>query len=1145
MYLTKTVMKIFHLSKLKKIATILLWVMPVLTIDAQQKLFTLMSPQKTGVDFTNIIPENNSLHIMNYEYLYNGHGIGIGDFNNDGFEDIFISGNAVPNKLFLNKGRLPAGKEGFKFEDITKEAGVAGNGTWSTGVVVADVNGDGLMDIYVCHSGKYADPKKLSNELFLNQGIQNGIPVFKESAALCGLDAPGTQSTMAVFFDYDHDGDLDMFLVNHALHSYDPFENTTKMRGEPSLQFGNRLFKNMLAENGKFTFTDVTSSSGIINNALNYGLSVGISDLNQDGWPDIYTSSDYTEKDCYYINNGASPSPTGEGRGEVTFTESLQKSFTQISKYSMGSDIADCNNDGLPDVITLDMLPQDNHRQKLLKGPDEYDKYHLITDSGFYFQQMRNMLHLNEGLDEMGNARFSEIAQFSGVSNTDWSWSALWADLDNDGWKDLFITNGYLRDFTNMDFLKFTVADYELAQVSKGKLNFKTYDLVKKMPANKLVNYAFQNLHDLQFKNVASDWGLDLPTVSNAAAYADFDNDGDLDLIVGNNNEPANLYCNNAQKLHHSFINIQLKGKDYNTQAVGAKVYVFTNGGMQFAENYSVRGYQSTVTNKLHFGLNNAPVIDSLEIMWPRGTISWYYHLPVDSLLKFDEQGVPEQKQNIYKKPAHYFKNITAGSGINFTHKENDFIDFKSEVLLPWQLSRYGPALAKADLNGDGLDDFFAGGAIGQTGVIYLQQADGKFIKTTQDDIEKDSASEDVNAVFFDANMDGYPDLYVVSGGDEYDDGSPEYQDRLYINDGKGNFTRAVNALPPMLSSKLAIAVGDYDGDGDMDIFVGGKAVPGSFPLPARSYLLRNESKNGIIKFTDVTAEAAPGLLNPGMTSTAVWMKDKNDENPSLIIAGDFMPIRYFKNSKGILSEETNNGFKNTEGFWSSLMLYDVDGDGNTDIVAGNCGNNLQYKASLQKPVSLYYGDFDGNGNIDPIMTYYNGDTSYPIASRDEIQEQMPGLKKNFVYYKDYADARINDILTPGQLSSAKVLKADIQESVVFINDGKNNFSMKPLPAEAQFSRVSSILNLDTMNKKQLLLAGNFYPYRAQWGHCDASMGLVVACDKNNIIALKPYQSGLYLNGDVRNVSILKSINHRKLLLVAANDQPLQLYEIP
>ncbi|MEO8763421.1 MAG: VCBS repeat-containing protein [Ginsengibacter sp.] len=1125
------------MNKLQKIATVLLMTLPLLYVDAQETLFSLVPSHKTGVNFTNTIPENNSLHIMNYEYLYNGHGIGVGDFNNDGFEDIFISGNAVPNKLFLNRGTRPGVKEGFSFDDVTKNAGVAGNGTWSTGVVVADINGDGLMDVYVCHSGKYADPKKLSNELYLNLGVKDGAPVFKESAEQCGLDAPGTQSTMAVFFDYDLDGDLDMFLVNHALHSYDPFENTSKMRGEASMQFGNRLFKNMLTETGKFTFTDVTATSGIINNALNYGLSVGISDLNMDGWPDIYTSSDYTEKDCFYTNNK-----------NGTFTESLQKSFTQISKYSMGSDIADCNNDGIPDVVTLDMLPEDNHRQKLLKGPDEYDRYHLIADSGFYYQQMRNMLHLNEGVDEFGNARFSEVAQLAGISNTDWSWSALWADLDNDGWKDLFITNGYLRDFTNMDFLKYTVADYEMEKVSKGKLDFKTYDLVKKMPSNKLSNYAFQNLHDLKFRNVAKEWGLDAPSVSNAVAYADFDNDGDLDLIVGNNNEPVTLYNNNAQTLNHSFTIIALKGKDYNTQALGAKVYVFANGGKQFSENYTVRGYQSTVTNKLHFGLNTATFIDSLVIVWPRGTTTRRYHLPVNTLLQFNEHGDSQVQQITNEIPGARFRNITAKSGINFIHKENEFIDFKSEVLLPWQLSRYGPALAKADINGDGLDDFFVGGAIEQPGNIFLQQKNGKFSRAREVDIEKDSASEDVSAVFFDANGDGYADLYVVSGGDEYEDGAPEYQDRLYLNDGKGNFTRAGNALPSMLSSKLAIAVADYDGDGDMDIFIGGKAVPGSFPLPARSYLLRNDGNDGIVKFTDVTSKAAPGLLNPGMVTAAAWMKNKNESGaanpagPSLIIAGDFMPIRYFRNSNGKFIEQTDNGFQNTDGFWSSLLLYDIDGDGNMDLIAGNCGDNLQYKATLKKPILLYYADFDGNGNIDPIMTYYNGDKSYPAASRDEIQDQMTGLKKLFVSYKDYADAGIKEIVTPAQLAKAKILKANTLQSVVFINDGNNHFTNKTLPVEAQFSRVSSVLRLDT---NRLLLSGNFYPYRTQWGHCDASMGLIVSYDKDKFSAEAPYQSGLYLTGDVRNTVLLKGIDHKRFLLVAANNQPLQLYEIP
>jgi len=1087
-----------------------------------------MSPEKTGVNFTNIVPENKSLHIMNYEYLYNGHGVGIGDFNNDGWDDIFIAGNAVPNKCFLNK-------KNFQFQDITAVAGVSGNGTWSTGVCVADVNGDGLMDVYVCHSGKFDDPNKLSNELFINRGMnKDGIPVFKNMAKEYGLDAPGTQSTMAVFFDYDKDGDLDMFLLNHSMNSYDPFENTSVLRGTPSKEYGNRLFKNILIESGENKFIEVTQQAGIQSHIYNYGLSVDISDLNMDGWPDIYTTSDYSEKDCYYINNK-----------NGTFTESLENSFTQISKYSMGSDVADINNDGLPDVFTLDMLPEDNYRQKLLKGPDEYDKFHLIVDSGFYYQQMRNMLHLHQGIDEKGNARFSEIAQLSGISNTDWSWSALFADMDDDGWKDLFVTDGYLRDFTNMDFLKYTVADVMLEEAKKKNFNYKTFDLVKKMPSNKLSNYAFQNGSNLSFKNVTKSWGLDLPTVSNGAAYADFDNDGDLDLIVCNNNEPVLLYRNNGEKTKNNYLNIYLKGVSKNTEALGAKVFVYANGTMQFLEKNRVKGFQSTVTSMLHFGLGNDVKTDSLKIIWPDGKISLRKDIPANSQIT-----ISENEGNLFAekdKPAinnsKYFKDITSSSNINFIHKENDFVDFKDEVLLPWQLSRYGPALAVADINNDGLDDFFAGGAIGQPSVIYIQNADGTFHITKQPDIEKNKESEDVNAVFFDANGDGYKDLYVVSGGNEYADNSPEYQDRLYLNDRRENFNSANDALPAMLSSKLAIAVGDYDNDGDQDIFVGGKSIPGSFPQPSRSYILRNDSQNGIVKFTDVTQELAPDLLYPGMVSAAAWMPIKNSNQLQLVIAGDFMPVKIFAFASGKFNDVSNSfGLENTNGMWASLKMQDVDNDGDMDIIAGNCGTNSQLQSSPSKPLMLYYKDFDGNGTIDPIICYYIGNKSYPMASRDEIQDQMQGLKKKFIHYKDYANASIEDILTKEQLASSKKLFCYMQQSVVFLNDGNNHFSPKNLPVQAQFSRVSSIEQIDS---SKVLLAGNFYPYRVQLGHCDASVGLILKNDSGNFKAITPYDDGLYLSGDIRNVKVLKSINKTNYLLVGANDSQLRLYQIP
>ena len=949
-----------------------------------------------------------------------------------------------------------------------------------------------------------------------------------------GLDAPGTQSTMAVFFDYDKDGDLDMFLLNHSINSYDPFENSSIIRGKVSKQYGNRLFKNMLAETGENKFTDVTQQAGIQSHVYNYGLSVNISDINMDGWPDIYTTSDYTEKDCYYINNK-----------NGTFTESLQNSFTEISKYSMGSDVADINNDAMPDVFTLDMLPEDNYRQKLLKGPDEYDKYHLIVDSGFYYQQMRNMLHINEGADEKGNERFSEIAQFSGVSNTDWSWSALFADMDNDGWKDLFITNGYLRDFTNMDFLKYTAAEAMLEEAQKKNFNYKTFDLVKKMPSNKLGNYAFQNNHDLSFKNVTKGWGLDMPVVSNGAAYADFDNDGDLDLVVCNNNDPVYLYRNNSDETKNTYINLYLKGISKNTEALGAKVFIYTNGNVQFLEKSRVRGFQSTVTSILHFGLGSVQKIDSLKIIWPDENEFVQKNMPANQTLTIAEsyRSNPVAENNLQKKNRTYYKDITSQARINFVHKENDFIDFKEETLLPWQLSKYGPALAVADINKDGLDDFFAGGAISQASVVYIQNSDGTFRQTVQPDIEKDKESEDVNAVFFDANGDGYPDLYVVSGGNEYTDGSPEYQDRLYINNGKGNFYKAVSALPSMLSSKLAIAVGDYDGDGDIDIFVGGKSIPGSFPLPSRSYILRNDSQNGGAKFTDVTQEIAPGLFNPGMISAAAWMPVKNSKELQLLIAGDFMPLEMFKYSSGkFIDISKEAGLENTNGMWAALHIEDVDHDGNIDIVAGNCGVNTQYKSSHDKPVTLYYNDYNGNGIIDPVMCYYIGDTSYPMASRDEILDAMQGLKKKFVHYKDYGNATIKDILNEDQLTSSKKLFCNLQQSAIFFNNGNNHFTKKDLPGEAQFSRVSSI---ERIADNKLLLAGNFYPYRVQLGHSDASMGVILKNNSKEIIAEEPYQSGLYLSGDVRNVRVIKSNNNRHFLIVAVNNAPLKLYEMP
>lgn len=1108
--------------------TLLFFYLPGLAQQALTKpLFTLMNLRETGVQFVNKIEEDDSLHVFKYEYLYNGHGTGVADFNNDGLIDIFFSGNTVPNKLFLNKGN-------FQFADITKEAGVAGNKTWATGVSIADVNGDGVPDIYVCHSGYYKDSSKLSNELFINSGLVNGKPVFKEMAKQYNLDAPGSQSTQAAFFDYDKDGDLDMFLLNHSNHTYNPFLNTREQRATPNFHLGNRLFRNDKQPDGAMHFADVTLQAGIINNSLNFGLGIVISDINQDGWPDIYTTSDYTEQDYYYVNNK-----------NGTFTQSLQKSFTHISKYSMGADIADYNNDGLPDVLTLDMLPEDNYRQKLLKGADEYDQYHLLLDSGYYHQQMRNMLHLNRGIDDEKNVRFSEIGQLAGVSNTDWSWAGLLADLDNDGLKDLLVTNGYLRDYTDLDFLKYTVADEQLKQAAKGNLNFKTYDLVKKMPSNKLANYLFHNNGDLTFSDVSKDWGFSTPSISNGAAYADLDNDGDLDLIICNNNDPVMLYRNNLDGVQH-YLKLQLKNSDKNTYALGAKVWIYNKGTIQYQEQFPVRGYQSTVSPVLSFGLGKNEKIDSLIIQWPGGATDKLQNIQADQTLSLQPANTNTAgKENQLLSKQTMFSAINDKTGIDFKHQENEFIDFKDEVLLPYQLSRMGPALAKADVNKDGLEDVFIGGAIGQSGKLFIQNKENGFVAGSSQPWEADAASEDVNAVFLNANRDGYPDLYVVSGGNEYMDGSPEYADRLYLNDGKGGFSKAVNALPQMNSSKLAIAVADFDTDGDTDIFIGGSCIAGSFPYAARSYLLRNDSKGAEVRFTDITETANKELLNPGMVTAATWIDLNKDNYPELMIVGDWMPVQLFQNESGVLKNvSTLAGLDKTNGMWSSIVGDDIDNDGDIDFIAGNCGINNQFKSSLNEPMTIFANDFDDNGTVDPIMCYYIQGKSYPMASRDELLDAVLPLRKKFVKYRDYAGATIESIFSKNKLNAAKRYYCYQLSSCLLINKGDNTFSVQPLPAEAQFSKVYGAIVKD-FNKdgtNDIFLAGNFYPYRVQLGRCDASLGVLLKGKGENIFEPVPHSaSGLYIDGEVRRVVSLQNEKKQSLIIMAKNNGNVQI----
>ena len=1093
-------------------------------------LFTLMDEKQTGISYLNKIEEDDSLNVFRYEYLYNGAGVGVADLNNDGLLDIFFSGNTGPCKLFLSRGD-------FHFEDVTRQAHVAGNGYWCTGVSIADVNGDGLLDIYICHSGKYTDSMKLCNELYICQGIKNGIPVYKEMAKEYGLDAPGTQSTQAIFFDYDKDGDLDMFLLDHSNHTYNPYVDTRKTRATPDLHFGNRLFRQDRDAAGHIHFTDVTSKAGIINNPLNFGLSATVSDVNGDGWPDIYTTSDYTERDCFYLNNH-----------DGTFTESLEQSFSHISRNSMGSDIADYNNDGRPDVLTLDMLPEDNHRQKMLKGPDDYDAYHLLLDSGFYHQQMRNMLHLNEGLDDRGHLRFSEIGQLAGVSNTDWSWSPLLADFDNDGWKDLFVSNGYLRDFTDLDFLKYTVPNAQLAAMREGNPNYKTLDLVRVMPSTKVSNYIFHNNGDLTFADVTNEWGLNRPTVSGAAAYADLDNDGDLDLIVCNNNEPAMVYRNNESELRKNhYIRLRLTGQGANTYAYGAKaVLTLNDGSRQYEELYPVRGYQSCMPPELFFGFPKERMIAGIEITWPDDRVTKIDQPQADQILAVKEEGAQTVPVSGGVAGKRLFTDITTAAGIDFRHRENDFIDFKDESLLPYQLSRQGPALASADVNGDGLADVFLGGAIGQGGQLYLQTRDGHFQPAPSQPWALDTISEKVNAIFFDADGDGDMDLYVVSGGNEYNDQSAGFRDHLYLNDGHGNFTLAPDStLPPMLSSKYAIAAGDFDHDGKIDLFVGGRGMPGSFPLPSKSYLLHNESSGGTVKFTDVTDAVCPALRLPGMVTAAVWTSLGDANYPDLLIAGDWMPVMLFQNDKGKLTDVSAlAGLTGLDGMWSSITPADVDGDGRTDFILGNGGLNVQFKASPTQPLSLYAADFDNNGTIDPILCYYIQGKSYPLASRDELLSQIAVLRKKFNSYKAYADATIQDIFPPEKLAQARVLHCNQLASGILYNKGNGKFVFSPLPLAAQFSKVfgSLVDDFDRDGVPDILVAGNFFPYRTQLGRSDASLGMLLKGPDWRPI--DPALSGCYIGGDVRGIVEVKDAAAGRMLIVAKNDDAVQVLRL-
>jgi len=1085
-------------------------------------LFELLAPGRTGVTFANRLPEDTTFNILTYLYYYDGGGVAVGDIDNDGLPDLYFTSNAGANRLYRNLGD-------YRFEDVTQRAGVADSTGWKTGVTMADVNGDGLVDIYV--SGVDFLTMHGRNVLYVN----NGDGTFTDRTKEYGLDFSG-YSTQAAFFDYDGDGDLDMYLLNHSTHG-ERGPSVRPQRSPRHPRAGDRLYRN---DHGHFV--DVSEQAHIYGGVEGYGLGVAVSDLNLDGCPDLYVGNDFQENDFLYVNNC-----------DGTFTESIATAVGHTSHAAMGVDAADVNNDGRPDLAQLDMLPDQEGIFKTSANADGWDVEREKLDAGYHLQYARNMLQLNRGL-----GRFSEIGYLAGVSATDWSWAPLLADLDNDGYKDLFVSAGIYRRPNDLDYLAFVIRPDVQATLRGGFVGLRQ-TLIRKMPHLPHPNVAFRNNGDLTFTDQAAAWGLGRPGFSNGAAYVDLNHSGALDLVVNTLEGPAAIYRNHARDVTgNGYLAIRLRGRGGNTAGIGSRVIIQAAGKRQVLEQFPTRGYQSSVDPVLHFGLGAAQTVDSLMVIWPDHRIQVLTGVAANQLITLSQdeaagryvygEGQKGQDGRPIGSPASsapsapFFTDVTAALGVEVRHRENTFYDDHREPLIPRLLSAEGPALAVGDADGDGSDDIYVGGAKWQAGTLLLQRRDGTFRASPVPAFRADSLSEDVDAAWLDANGDGHPDLYVVSGGNEFWEDAPALQDRLYLNDGRGHLRRDTLAVPVTAESGSAVAVGDFDGDGHPDLFVGRRAVARRYGLIPRSYLLQNDGHG---RFQDVTARKAPGLATAGMVTAAAWVDYDRDGRPDLVVVGEWMPVRVFHQERdGFKDRTAETGLAGTEGWWSSVTAADLNGDGLPDLVLGNLGLNSFLQAGPAEPARLYLGDFRHDGGLEQILTWYRHGVSYPLAGRDELADVIPALQKKFPTYAAFGASRVEDILPASDLKRAAVREAKTFASAVAINQGNGRFVLQPLPTEAQFAPIRSALvdDFDGDGKPDLLVAGNDYGVTPALGHYDASYGLLLTgSGDGHFIPVDLERDHLVIEGQVRHLAWLRGAGGSRLIVVARNNDRLKL----